>query len=204
MRRWASHLTVTLPPLVLAGLGATHPAELTPATAGWWTALHVVLVPLFPLLGLALWRLVHGVPGVLAGAVRVAAFLYAAFYGVVDAVAGIGAGTLVRHGVASGTGGSHHGAGRDPVLDPLFAIGNGVGTWGAWAFLVGTVLLAVIAWRRWGAGAVPGGVVTVAAAWSFLSSHIYWPVGVVTMVVLALGLGLLVEARLRHEARTAP
>ena len=135
--------------------------------------------------------------------VRVAAFLYATFYGVVDAVAGIGAGVLVLNGMESGAGHGAHAGDRDPALSHLFAIGNEVGTYGAWAFLVGSVLLAVLAWRRWGVAAVPGGLITVAAAWSFLSSHIYWPVGVWTMVALAIGLGLLVESRLRHHTRTA-
>lgn len=52
-----------------------------------------------------------------------------------------------------------------------------------------------------GVAAVPGGLITVAAAWSFLSSHVYWPGGVWTMVALAIGLGLLIESRLRHQTR---
>ncbi|NAZ83142.1 hypothetical protein GTR02_15080 [Kineococcus sp. R8] len=199
MRRWPTHLTGTLPPLLLAGIGLSHPMELTPETAGWWTTMHIVLVPVFPLLGVGLWFLVRGVPGVLAWAVRVAAFLYASFYGVVDAVAGIGAGALVSNGVAAGRGPDADG--RDPALDHLFAIGNEVGTVGGWAFLAGSAALAVLAWRRWGPAALPGGLLTVAAAWSFVGSHIYWPLGVATMVALALGLGLLGEARLRHEDR---
>lgn len=45
--------------------------------------------------------------------------------------------------------------------------------------------------RRHGRAAWVGAVLTVAAAVSFLDSHIYWPRGVVTMVVLALGFLLL-------------
>ena len=202
MRRWPAHLTVTLPPLVLAAIGLTHPMELTAKTASWWTTMHILLVPLFPLLGVALWGLTRNVSGVLAWMIRVAAFLYAAFYGVVDAVAGIGAGALVLNGMEPGAGHGAHVTGRDPALGHLFAIGNEVGEYGAWAFLTGSVLLAVLAWRRWGVATVPGGLITVAAACSFLTSHIYWPVGVWTMVALAIGLGLLVESRLRHQTRT--
>jgi len=42
------------PGLALSVLGAFHPAQLTPATAAAWWQLHVVLLPVFPLLGAAL------------------------------------------------------------------------------------------------------------------------------------------------------
>ena len=48
---------VTLPPLVLAVAGATHPMDLTAATAHHWLVMHVLLVPVFPLLGVAVWVL---------------------------------------------------------------------------------------------------------------------------------------------------
>jgi len=41
------------PGLALSVLGAFHPAQLTPATAAAWWQLHVVLLPVFPLLGAA-------------------------------------------------------------------------------------------------------------------------------------------------------
>jgi len=61
VRRWPTHLTVTLPPLVLAAIGLTHPMELAAETAGWWTTMHILLLPLLPLLGVALWGLVRDV-----------------------------------------------------------------------------------------------------------------------------------------------
>ena len=57
----------------------------------------------------------------------------------------------------------------------------------------------VLALRRWGTLSVPGSVVLLVAAWSFLGSHIYWPVGVLTMLGLAVGFGLLVVARERSR-----
>ena len=76
---WPSFVAVTAPPLLLAGLGLTHPHDLSGASAGWWTSLHIILVPLFPLLGVSHWVLLHGRPGVIAWIGRVAAFLYIAF-----------------------------------------------------------------------------------------------------------------------------
>ena len=120
-----------------------------------------------------------------------AAFLYVAFYSVVDAVAGIGAGTLVRHGMEAGAGHGMHVAARDPLLQSLFDVGNGVGRYGAWAFLLGSVLLAVVGLRRWGARALPGGLILIVGAYAFTGAHIYWPVGVLSMLTIALGFGLL-------------
>ena len=192
--RWLILLSVTLPPLVLAAVGVTHPADLTPGTAGWWTTMHILLVPIFPLLGVAQWILVRGMRDVLSWAVRVAAFLYMTFYGVVDAVAGIGAGTLVRHGMQPRLGHGAHAVDGDPMLGWLFGIGNGVGTYGGWAFLLGNILLTVACWRRWGVRALPGGLILVAAAYVFLHAHIYWPAGVLSMVATAVGFGLLALA----------
>jgi hypothetical protein len=55
---WPCFVAVTVPPLLLAGLGLTHPNDLTGASAGWWTSLHIILVPLFPLLGVSHWVLI--------------------------------------------------------------------------------------------------------------------------------------------------
>ncbi|MCW6006062.1 hypothetical protein K1W54_15955 [Micromonospora sp. CPCC 205371] len=41
-------------PLLLAAVGLVHPHLLTPATAGRWAALHIVLLPVFPLLAAGL------------------------------------------------------------------------------------------------------------------------------------------------------
>jgi hypothetical protein len=63
---WLRVLLVAAPAVVLAALGPTHPDDLTAATASWWTTLHLILLVLFPLLGVSLWLLLEGVPGPLA------------------------------------------------------------------------------------------------------------------------------------------
>jgi hypothetical protein len=65
--RWVRVLVVAGPAVVLAGLGLTHPQELTAASASWWTTLHVILLPIFPLLAVSLWLLLRGVPGLWRG-----------------------------------------------------------------------------------------------------------------------------------------
>lgn len=122
-------LAVVTPPLALAALGFTHPHELTPASADWWTGLHLVLLPIFPLLGVAHWLLVRSVDGFLAGAVRVLAFAYVVFYGALDAIAGVATGTLMRHGASSGDS-----AALSEQLASLSGIGNALGAIGVGAF----------------------------------------------------------------------
>jgi hypothetical protein len=117
---WPSFVAVTAPPLLLAGLGLTHPNDLSGASAGWWTSLHIILVPLFPLLGLSHWVLLHRRPGVIAWIGRVAAFLYIAFYAVTDHIAGIGTGVVMQQSGASSTS-------ERPEIGWLFGVANDVG-----------------------------------------------------------------------------
>jgi hypothetical protein len=182
-------LALALPPLLLAVAGLLHPMDLTSATSGRWLALHVVLIPVFPLLGVCLWVLLRGERGWLAWAARVAAFTYATFYGALDTVNGVAVGVLVRSTPAEQV------PALLPTLRPLLTFGNTLGWVGSIAFLVGVLLtLAVLA--RWvGRRVWPGAVLTVLGAVSFLDSHIYWPRGVLTMLVLAVGFVLLARSR---------
>src|ERR687898_3031074 len=89
-------------PLVLTILLFFHPSpyddvagELMPI-AGWWIALHTIGFLLFALMGVALWLLTAGLPGVFATVSRVAAVVFAVFYDAGDAIAGISTGILAR------------------------------------------------------------------------------------------------------------
>lgn len=177
MSRSPRGFLVAVPGLLLAGFGAVHPALLDAATAPWWTTLHVILLPVFPLLAVAQWFLLREAPPWLRWPGWVAAFGYAAFYGGLDAVAGIAAGTVVH---------AQHGA--TPVLGAVFMAGDRVGYVGSACFLVANALIVVAAILRAGWWAVPGGVLLLGASVSFLDSHIFWPRGVVTMLAVAAGM----------------
>ncbi|GAT65794.1 hypothetical protein PS9374_01438 [Planomonospora sphaerica] len=181
--RWAPVLAVTVPALALAAVGVTHPHHLTVASAPWWTTMHILLLAVFPLLGVAHWILLRGRTGVLAWTGRIAAFGYIVFYGALDAIAGVGNGVLVQR------------SGRPPAELPevgwLFGAGNQLGTIGSWCFLVASAATAAVLVRAYGGRALAGGAILLAACVPFLGSHIYWPAGVLTMCGLALGLGLL-------------
>jgi hypothetical protein len=187
--RWFRVLVVAGPALVLAGLGLTHPQELTPTSAPWWTTLHIVLLPIFPLPAVSLWLLLRGIPGPIAWTARIAGYGYATFYSVTDVVIGIAAGELTQFNAARGL------PERTVEVDRLFTVGNDIGEIGVWCFLVACAATAMAVIVRVGRRALPGGVVLLIAGVLFTGGwHIYWPAGVVTMLVLAVGLGLLAVA----------
>lgn len=182
-------VAVALPPLALGALGLTHPENLTDSTAQYWRDIHIVLLPLFPLLALAPWLIVRGESRGLGWLAAALGVVYALFYSALDVLAGIGAGALQLDGAASSTG-------------ILFREGNGLADYGVYAYLAATVLAAVVALRRAGLAALLGAVLVVPGAIVFLGSHIYWPDGVLTMLALAVGWTALAVAVTRERDLT--
>ncbi|MER7895073.1 hypothetical protein ABTX62_02760 [Streptomyces sp. NPDC096046] len=179
---------VTVAPLVLAAAGIAHPHGLSRSTASDWVQLHIALLPVFPLLTVGLLvRLWHRPRLDLAGFATVVAwagaFVYAAFYTGLDAVAGIAAGTAVEHTGAT--------ASLGPVKRPLYETGEALGQVGAYALIGAIAATAVVLLPKHGARILPGTVVLLAAGWSFVDSHIFWPRGVWTMLGFAVGFALL-------------
>lgn len=174
-------------PLVLAGLGVTHPTDLTSATAPYWRDLHVVLLILFPLLGVNLWWLLDGIPGPAAWMARGAGLVYIAFYGALDVLAGIATGILVADAGVPGDG---------EVTSALFSAGNALAEVGVWALLIGCLITSILIVARAGRRGWVGGLLLSAAAVVFLRSHIYFPMGVAAMLGMAAGFGWLQWSRL--------
>ncbi|WP_086663551.1 hypothetical protein [Lentzea kentuckyensis] len=189
--RWLRAVLFALPGLLLAGFGAVHPALLDAASASSWAALHIVLLPVFPLLAVAQWLLLTPAPPWLRWPGRLAAFGFAAFYGGLDAVAGIAAGTVV-----------HAQNGVTPVVGAVFAIGDLLGHIGSACFLVANALIAGAAVARAKWRVTPGAVVLLVASVSFLDSHIFWPRGVFTMIGVAVGMSWLCLAGDRGPQRS--
>ncbi|GAA4984015.1 hypothetical protein GCM10023225_24010 [Kineococcus glutinatus] len=147
--------------------------------------MHVLLLPVFPLLGVAHWLLLRGERGPAAWLSRIAAFGYVTLYGALDAIAGVGTGTLV---LRSGAGDQ-----ADlPEVGWLFGVGNSLGTAGAWCLTAACVLTPLVLRRRAGWRVLPGAVLLVASSWVFNGAHIYAPVGV--LAVLGIGAGLVLLA----------
>ena len=191
MRLLRTLALVTAAPLLLAAVGLVHPHVLGSATAVRWQVLHIVLLPVFPLVAagfvVPLWgRPRRDVTGCATVVAWVAAFGYATFYTGLDTVAGIAAGTVARH--------AREGVDEGPAIQSLFQTGDALGLVGAYAFGVAVIAASVALFIRYGTRTLPGAVVLLAASYSFLDSHIFAPRGVITVLGFALGFGLLAWA----------
>lgn len=158
------------------------------ASAWWWHQLHIILLPIFPLLGFAPWVLMRRLDRpILSWIAAALGFIYAAFYSALDILAGIGAGHLAM-------------LGQNASIAPLYEEGNALATIGVWAYLAASVLAITAAFRRAKAAAIPGAILVLLGAISFMTSHIFWPRGVFTMLELALGWSALVYSVRRGNA----
>jgi hypothetical protein len=182
---------VVAAPLALAAVGLVHPLSLRTPTAAMWAQMHVLLLPVFPLLALGfvvpLWgRPKRDLTGVATVVAWLAAFTYACFYTGLDAVAGIAAGTAWRDAPA--------GVDQEKIVGPLYRMGDALGEFGVHAFLVAVVATCLALYPRAGVRILPGGLVLLVAGWSFVDSHIFRPRGVLTMLAIAVGFALLTAA----------
>jgi len=122
-------------PLVTAVVMLFHPSpysdlvgELVPI-ANWWMTIHTIQFILFALMGAAVWMLTDGLRGVAATVSRVAAVVFAIFYDIGDAVAGISTGILARSAAGAPTGeqaaivGAVETLFQSPVKNIVFAVG---------------------------------------------------------------------------------
>ena len=180
------------PALLLGVLGLAHPVFLTPETAERWRLVHLLLLPVFPLVGASVWLLLLGERGVLAWTARGLAFAYAVLYGALDSIAGIGAPQQVL-------GAAGRGEGAPPIGD-LYEIGDRLGHLGVAALALSVLLVAVaLLRRRRGPLAPAGAALALGGCWLFYGHHVFPPRGVVGLLLLAAGLALLALARARTE-----
>lgn len=177
---WIRAVALALPGLVLAGVGLTHPAGLTAATAHHWWTMHVVLLPLFPLLVVAFWVLLLGDRSPLAWLARIAGYGYAVFYTALDVLAGIAAGVVVERDGRTGDQAAR-----------LIGVGDQLGLVGSWCFLVAGALTTAALVPRGRRVVWPGGALVLIGGWGFLENHIFRPYGVLAQVGIAAGTALL-------------
>ncbi|GIH78912.1 hypothetical protein Plo01_53410 [Planobispora longispora] len=188
---------MTLVPVVLAAAGLLHPHHLTQDTAGRWIALHLLLLPVFPLLAGSLLFLLRGLEGPWVTVARAGSYLYAIFYTALDAIAGVAYGTLLAN-VDDPASLTRAGTAIDVT-------GGALGLIGSSGFLLAAIATTVALAAHCGARRVAaGGTVLIAASVLWLGSHIYWPEGVVTVLCLGLGAALLAVARESAPRPAAP
>ena len=122
-------------PLVTAVVMLFHPSpysdlagELVPI-AGWWTVIHTIQFVLFAFMGAAVWMLTDGLGGVAATVSKVAAVMFAIFYDIGDAVAGISTGILAGRAADASAAeqaaliGGAEALFQSPVKNLVFAVG---------------------------------------------------------------------------------
>ena len=175
VRRLLLYAAVTLPPLALAIIGVTHPQHLTMASALYWRNLHVITLPIFPLLGFAPWLIVrfrHSLA--LNWAAGILGFVFAVFYTGLDVLAGIGAGGLKLDSMGMATG-------------TVFGLGDSLGKIGAIALIVAVLLAGIVSILSAGARAIPGSALVLAGSILLWRNHIFFPFGVLGQVLLGAG-----------------
>jgi hypothetical protein len=191
LRRLGLYVAVALPPLVLAAIGVTHPQHLTMASALYWRNLHIVTLPIFPLLGFSPWLIVrfrHNLA--LSWAAGILGFVFAVFYTGLDVLAGIGAGGLKLDSMGMAT-------------TTVFGLGNSLGAIGAIALICAALLAGVVSIVSAGWRAIPGALLVLVGSIFLWRDHIYFPIGVLGQLFLALGWVALVAA-LRRSLNAAP
>jgi hypothetical protein len=85
-------------PLVLVSLLVVHQLIDQFERPDAFLALHLILLPLFALMGVAVWALLEGVGGAVAWAARALAFVFLVGYVALDAISGIAASALLASG----------------------------------------------------------------------------------------------------------
>ncbi|MBF4619224.1 hypothetical protein ITJ44_14195 [Clavibacter sp. VKM Ac-2873] len=166
-------VAVALPPLALAAAGLGHPNQLTDDTAMHWRDMHIALLPVFPLLAIAPILLTRRHDRRLGIVAVVLGFVYAVCYQALDILAGIAAGALQLEGSQG--------------VNTMYGLADDIVVAGVWSYVAATVLASALVIRHAGLRALPGAVIAVIAAVSFVDSHIFFPRGVITMLGLAVG-----------------
>ncbi|HEX2739904.1 MAG TPA: hypothetical protein VHM69_05610 [Rubrobacter sp.] len=85
-------------PLVLAPLMVVHQLIDQFERPEAFLALHLILLPLFALMGVAIWELLAGIGGAVAWTARAAAFIFIVGYVALDAISGIAASAILASG----------------------------------------------------------------------------------------------------------
>lgn len=170
VRTW---LAVLVPPVLIGLIGLTHPAHLTQDASARWRDLHIVLLPLFPLLAVGPWLVARAVEPVYGRITLVLGYVYACFYSALDILAGIAAGAL-KHD-------------REGGLATVFGYASDLGQIGSVAYIGATAAAAGCLLRVTGVRVLPGAVVALVGAYGFMENHVYPPWGVLSMLAIAAG-----------------
>jgi len=171
--RAALVLAVAVPLVIALAIGLTHPRSLNASTAEWWRDLHIILLPVFPLIGAGPWLVSRRIARPWRWIAGVGGFLFAVYYTGLDALAGIAAGSVQL-------------AGHPEAKSSLYAIADVFGPIGALGLAVAWAAVTIGVMRATVVRAVPGALAVVGAL-LVLKSHVYFPVGTLGLALLLAG-----------------
>ena len=167
-------LLVAVPALLCAAIGLTHPPTLNASTGEYWRNMHIALIPIFPLVGLAPWLIARRAGPWFGRGAAVLGYGFAVFYTSLDLLAGVAGGALVASGHSDASG-------------EVFAVARVLGAIGVAALVLGCLLAGVAAVLTAGLAAVPGALLATVGAALVQPGHIYLGLGTVAMLLLAGG-----------------
>ena len=174
MSRRTLALLVALPALACAIVGLTHPMHLTEASAEHWRNMHIALIPIFPLIGLAPWLIARQAGVWFGRAGAILGYGFATFYTALDILAGVAGGALVM-------------AGDSEVTGAVFGIGRILANIGVVSLVAGCLVASIAAFRVAGVAALPGALLATVGAVLVQPGHVYLGLGTVAMTLLAGG-----------------
>ncbi|WP_374947700.1 hypothetical protein [Agreia sp.] len=174
-------LLVSVPALACALIGLLHPHHLTDETAARWQVMHIVLIPVFPLVGIGPWLIARRSSRALGRVAAVGGYGFAVFYTSLDLLAGVAAGTLQLAGITD-------------AKAPVYEVARILGLVGVASLVVACLAATAATLIRARLLAVPGGLLSVIGAALVQPGHIYPGLGTLAMLLVALGLALLAVA----------
>ena len=183
-------LLVAVPALLAAAIGLSHPPTLNAATAEHWRNMHIALIPLFPLVGLAPWLIARRAGTRFGRAGAVFGYGFAAFYTSLDLLAGVAGGALVASGHPDATG-------------QVFAIARVLGAIGVVSLVLGTLVAGTAAFLAAGPRSLPGALLATVGAALVQPGHIYLGLGTVAMLLFAGGYTVMALAAKKPLAQSA-
>lgn len=186
MSRLRLVLLVAVPALLCGAIGLTHPPTLNAGSAEYWRNMHIALIPLFPLLGLAPWLIARRAGPWFGRGGAVLGYGFAVFYTSLDVLAGVAGGALVASGHPDASG-------------QVFAIARVLAAIGVVSLALGSVLAGVAAFRVAGLASIPGSLLATVGAVLVLPGHVYLGLGTVAMLLYAGGYAVMAWTVSRRE-----
>jgi hypothetical protein len=194
-KKWFKWLILLGAPVSLGLLEIWHPAHihfddmLSHVHHGdWWLTLHILQMPLFPLVATAVWLLFRDIDHITAKLSQIALWIFAISYTAFDTIAGISTGILIRYmrsmNITSGES-------YDRMFELFIALFNVDMPGGAviinlavWSWVAAVILAATALYIK---GYNRVGVLLIGISGLTFQSHVH-PYGPITMAILLAGI----------------